>query len=248
MDIFWNRALPVSGRPIGFYFPDGDESRIAIIEQAILTSSIENNTVTVAFSDSWNSSGTTVITFEEDRIIYELKDVVSGSGAWGVSEGKYYFVRDDSAEEETGDFDDDFYEYEEVKASEILADMGITEDEFRESCTLMHWSSAEGIVGTDQLLEYPENYIGKRLVMGINNYIEKKYERGFIGLDHKRVSEDAVTYVTTYYEFTLVITDLRVDVYSPSITTNDSICPYMIFTGVDPDGSLCFDMISVDIS
>jgi len=49
------------------------------IELSILVSTIANNTATVAYKDSWNNSGTAVITFKDNSIVFETKNASGGA-------------------------------------------------------------------------------------------------------------------------------------------------------------------------
>lgn len=236
-----------------FSFPNESGTRVASIEQSILVSSIENNSVTVAFTDSWGSSGMSVLTFGEDSITYELKNVVYGGGLWSVSEGVYNFKRDDSPEEEWQPANP--YEstptYDMSKASGILASKGMTEEEFRASCQPLT-EYDHGCTWLGQLHDYPSQYIGQHYVICFQNSTTKMYDVTNRRVISKGVSNDGYT---TYKlnsvnnKMKIHIFDLRDDVYSPTISQDDFITPYMIFNGVQTINGIdyiCFSMISVD--
>lgn len=134
-------------------------------------------------------------------------------------------------------------------ASGILANLGMTEAEFRASCQplKMDLSSNTNIVTSD-LREYPNQYIGYhfKFVTTLNNVMS-------IDINRKGVSDDGYT---TYYRFPnqdwqgyLLFFDMRDNIYSPTISVGDDIIPYVIFNGVQTINGIdyiTFLLISVD--
>lgn len=72
----------------------------------------------------------------------------------------------------------------------------------------------------------------------------------YIDVDIKGETTDGyVYYENQFLGENLILYDLRDDVYSPTISEEDDIIPYMIFVGIQTANGtdyLCFDMISVD--
>ena len=142
MDITYNNNDIIN---LSFFLPNHDGSRIASIDLSVLIASIVNNSVTMAFEDSWGTSGTAILTFKKDNIIFEIKNITPSGDMWGVYEGVFEFSRDDSQNEE--EEYEEYYQpapvYDTSKASGILAQAGLTEQAFKEMCTPLYdgwWS------------------------------------------------------------------------------------------------------------
>ena len=154
------------------------------------------------------------------------------------------------------------------KASGILANMGLTEEEFRQRCIPLHFgqstygyveyggsTDAQRILGTRTLREYPKDYIGNIYYLAyykMENFAPQYYSEAE-AVSYKGMSTDGYpTYIITPRTSSqdyLLIFDYRDDVYNPTISIGSGIAPYMIFTGIQTlDGIdyLCFNMISVD--
>lgn len=138
-------------------------SRMAMMTIEVLKSEIVDNTFTVQFDDdSWGNSGTLVVDFEDSAIRCEIKDThyvgEEGEPMWGVPEGRFLLTRNDQAlealeytmeeyyelfpEDDPDNWDDEYQEdwtddtpvYDMTKASGILAQAGLTEQQFRDLC------------------------------------------------------------------------------------------------------------------
>ena len=148
------------------------DSTVAKLVKTVELSEFKDKTITIDYEDDgWGNSGTIEITFMQESILADFKNVVWGYGSWGFSEATYKLERNDNAYKLLKYDMEDYYEkypefdpsYEDVpsngdvytdvpmytfppqnttnsacdlsKASGILASMGMTEEEFKESCT-----------------------------------------------------------------------------------------------------------------
>ncbi|MBR5157295.1 MAG: hypothetical protein IKW59_05970 [Clostridia bacterium] len=238
MDITYNNNDIIN---LSFFLPNHDGSRIASINLSVLIASIVDNSVTMAFEDSWRTSGTVILTFKKDNIIFEIKNITPSGDMWGVYEGVFEFSRDDSQnsiEEEESYIPAPTYDMS--KASGILASLGMTEEEFRESCQKLGGGSTSqnpNPIHTRDLQDYPSKYVGQHF-----------YDSGF-EVTTKGVSNDGYT---TYknYQCEMLLFDMRDDIYSPTISQGDYLqTTYMIYTGVQTLNGIdfaCFRLIAID--
>lgn len=148
------------------------DSTVAKLVKTVELSEFKDKAITIDYEDDgWGNSGTIEITFMQESILADFKNVVWGYGSWGFSEATYKLERNDNAYKLLEYDMEDYYEkypefdpsYEDVpsngdvytdvpmytfppqnttnsaydlsKASGILASMGMTEEEFKESCT-----------------------------------------------------------------------------------------------------------------
>jgi hypothetical protein len=230
---------------------------------------IKDNAISVDFeNDGWGNGGTLGITFLDGEILCDVSNVYyvddDGYSVWEITTQSTALTEMENAHELMYYTMDDYYEMfpEEnpenqqdapntSTASGILAVLGVTEEEFRANCQPLEPSYAvkQNKLTLRQLREYPSDYIGQWFYTstGSDNYQPSK-----IGVSSKGTSSDGyVTYVSersSVGEYMLLY-DYRDDVYSPTISKNDSIYPYMIFTGVQTINGIdyiCFYLISVD--
>ena len=267
MDITLNNSEVLN---ISYYYPNHDGTRIASIDQSVLVSSIENNTTTLAFQDSWGTTGISVITFKEDTIQYEIKDSVRG-GDWAVEDGVYNFVRDETSEEDVIEetYIEETPQYDVSKASGILASLGMTEQEFRNSCMFLTQDIDEERkkeyphISLKELKAYPNNYIGQHFVTVpdiydlVDIYLGEEEIKALPVLE-KATTSDGLPYYKTTIDYSsgywglrtedkqLIVIDIRDDTLSPNISGGNYIVPYMIFMGIQNDMP-CFRMVSVDL-
>jgi len=99
-------------------------SRVASVTQTIQLSDIQNGFVSVPFdNDGWGHSGIMKLTFSEDTITCEVRDLLdlpeSQGAQWGFYEGTYLLIRNDHAHE-TMEYE--LSDYEEMFPDENIED------------------------------------------------------------------------------------------------------------------------------
>ena len=265
--------------------------RVAEAIQSFKLSYIENSVVETDYTDDgWGNSGTIKLTFKKDSIVCEIKDVSSETASlWGINEGKYTLVKKEKPATEEEDYDypeEEFWDDEDLesqatepsgeylatpepepvydlsKASGILASLGMTEQEFRDSCMPLNPSVYKNIfiltkttvpyVELEDLERNPGPYIGKHFVFSHNPYKDSSGQKNLdklvpyaIGARDRYMSsgQSIIPYDNC------LIYDMRDDIFSPNITKHARVVAYMIFTGLSPSGkAMEFQMISCDIS
>lgn len=198
---------------ISVYLPNDDGSRIAEFELSLLISNIENDSITTAFEDSWGVSGTAVITFKEDTIEIETKNTSPIEEMWGTYEGVFSFTRDDAdfSQEQEYDESEEFIEpeepyyeeeyvepesyYDTSKASGILAQAGLTEDQFRSQCTVLHFKTPY-----DYFVEMGKQYLQQHPEEDKTEEYRKVWQNGGPdGVDRTMIYGNEQGYVDSYY-------------------------------------------------
>lgn len=135
------------------YTQAAPDSRVASFSVSVALTEIKDNSLTVEFEDDgWGNAGTLVLEFGESEINCEIKDThYVGDEAfaiWGVTPGQYYLYRNDDAYEMLEYEIEEYYEwleeceqyleetttYDTSIASGILAEAGLTEQQFRDVC------------------------------------------------------------------------------------------------------------------
>lgn len=173
----------------------GPSSRIAEFEKTFKLSKIVNNTVKISYEeDGWGNSGVLELTFSKDYILAEFKEIVADEMAnWGFNENTYKLIKNEKAQETLSEGSNEYYEeqsdiiesstpsYDLSKASGILAQKGMTEEEFRDSCQALnhskyHYHLSEKttvpFVEIVDLQRNPNAYIGQHFVFSENPYRE----------------------------------------------------------------------------
>lgn len=247
------------------YTQSAPMSRIAEITIEDELSNIKDGILAAELvEDGWGNKTTVQINLlEPDMIQCHIVEVVPGETAlWGFYEGLYELYKNDTAHENMSYIMDEYYErypeettsaYDISKASGILKELGMSEQEFRLNCQPLKYGATEDrILGTRSLREYPVNYVGQLFYLAYFDIANRTCPNDEKVSD-KDTSLDGYTtyyiYPDTQWKDTIVIFDCRDDVYSPTISRGDYIEPYMIFTGVQTiNGTdyLCFNLISVD--
>lgn len=255
---------------------DAPSSKLAEVEEVFALSSIDNSKISANFeNDNWGNSGTMTLEFLDKKILCTLSNVTyTGEGdfaMWGLYDCEVELVRNNNAHDDLSYTMDDYYElypeekpteqpvYDTSKASGILASKGMTEQEFRNSCQPLSLSGSDNeILTMTNLREYPSSYTGQFFYISGDSYNNNNdssgtyYNPKSIEIDYKGTDSDVIYYMI-YPEYDwhedVIIYDLRDDVYSPTITPGDYICPYLIFGGVATSNGtdyVCFFLISVD--
>lgn len=253
-------------------FPNGDGADICLnlVEEAPFNSiaeawiDIENTNIingefSAEFEDSWGTTGTVHLCFTTESITCEITDISFPEDTWwGMCEGLYTLFLNNDAYESLNYTMEEFYEefpelipeettptYDTSKASGILAEMGMTEEEFRAACQpLALYGTNVGLTTLSDLIEYPGNYVGQLFYFSKDNYEGRQFQVADKGI----LNDGSTAYMCKSNEYFIVF-DCRDDVYSPTISKGDWICPYMIFEGiqtVDGIDFLCFGLVSVD--
>ena len=174
------------------YLQGAPSSRNAVASAEIPLSEITSNEVTFSFeNDGWGHSGKVQLIFSDDTISFTVIDVAytdpSCPEMWGFYDTNGTLVSNPTI------YDDLYYTEEEYnaifgepeqtpqepvydtsKASGILASLGMTEQEFKDSCIPLDTGSINSkttayYIDCDELLRYPNNYVGQHFVI-CNNY------------------------------------------------------------------------------
>ena len=140
------------------YYSPAPESYIASFSKTIPIVDIVDNRITISYEDDgWSHSGKVMIEFSEDAIkclFYGIDFEGADWGVWGFDSGEFVLNRNDQIYENmqytqedydslynSDDYDDSEPDlnpeptYDTSKASGILAQAGLTEQEFRNICT-----------------------------------------------------------------------------------------------------------------
>lgn len=260
------------------------DSRVAEIAMDIAADDIKENSVICEYADDgWGNSGKLKIQFNGDNVecsFLDIKESADEIPIWGFFEETYKLIKNDNAHDDLvytmADYyalypeenPDNWQEPQPSTASGILAQLNMTENEFRASCIFLTRDSEteNGYreqyphVSIEELIAYPNQYIGAHFVaisdfakhidniiagdMSISKFevVSKGTKDGYFSylapIDANGVWSDSDMYVGIY--------DFRDDPYSPNITEGDEITPYMIFIGLENDIP-AFQMISVDV-
>ncbi len=246
----------------------------AEIDVSIPISNIQGNSVEASFeNDGWDNTGTIHITFDDDQILCKISDVhyvgENWDALWGATETTSVLVRMDNAHDLIEYDLDDYYEMfpEEnpdnwndgsstaepthsgdlSKASGILASLGMTENEFKSSCTPLQKAVKAGgaliYLWDSELLNPIRDYPGQ--------YMGNFYNFSYFEVEEKGSTTDGyLYYLQSTGDGPIQIFDFRDDTYSPTISEGDIISAYVIFGGSQLNGLgqdvLCFNLISCD--
>lgn len=135
------------------YTQSAPSSRIAEIEFKTALSEIKNNVLVYAFEDDgWGNKGTVEFSFSQaDAIQCKLSGIIPNTSAmWGFYEDNFTLYRNSNAHSSMSYTMEDYYAihpeeqpsttptYDTSKASGILAQAGLTEQEFRNKCTYVN--------------------------------------------------------------------------------------------------------------
>ena len=190
--------ISIEGKEMSFNFScisSGPDSYTANLSENINLSNINNDIVTIAYEDDgWGNSGTVEITFSGNYILVDFKKVVWDSMAnWGFNETTYKLEKNDQAHALITQGSNDYYKdspitvtptYDTSKASGILASLGMTEQEFRDSCVALDPQISDKYIGNLHILEEttlnyvesrdllrnPNQYIGQHFILSENPY------------------------------------------------------------------------------
>lgn len=158
------------------YTQGAPASRIAEVKIAKPLSEIKNDILVGTFEDDgWGNKGTVEFKFiEADAIQCKLSGIVSGSAAmWGFYEDQFTLYRNSNAHSSMSYTMEDYYAihpeerpttaptYDTSKASGILAQAGLTEQDFRNICTYInskYYDNNEYVyaAGRQYYTEHPE--------------------------------------------------------------------------------------------
>lgn len=247
------------------YTQGAPTSRIAEITIEEKLSAIKDRVLVAELvEDGWGNKNTVQINFSKSDIIQcrIVKVVADESAMWGFYEDEFTLYRNSNAHSSMSYTMEDYYAihpeeqpstaptYDTSKASGILKDLGLTEAEFRQSCTRLFPSNFQigNPDGTElyysDLFEYPNKYINSWFV--IDNLAAEDFQ-----CTYKSTSTDGyICYMDTdYYDGDAILFDFRDDPYSPNIREGDVITPYVIFKGLSTTNAgevLVFLMISMD--
>lgn len=173
------------------YLQGAPSSRNAVASAEIPLSEITSNEVTFSFeNDGWGHSGNITLVFEDDAILFAVSDVAytdpSCPEMWGfydvsgrlVSNPTIYNDLYYTEEEYNALFGEQEQTpqkpaYDTSKASGILASLGMTEQDFKDSCIPLDMGGIDSkttayYIEYKELLRYPNNYIGTHFYIGTN--------------------------------------------------------------------------------
>ena len=247
----------------------GPDSQVAEFSKSVELSKIKNNSVEISYDeDGWGNSGVLELTFNDEYILADFKNVVMDEMAnWGFYERTYKLVKNDKAQEIITQGSNDYYEnnpieitptYDTSKASGILAQMGVTEQEFKNNCYMIQYAengisthSVEyndqryGIINNDEyvyaMCEYPNDYLGQSYKI-------------IVKVGSKQFDDEVGKYYYTGIldDFNIRIYDFRDDVFSPNILSGNVICAYCIYSDLilyeSGNQGFVFKMISAEKS
>lgn len=228
-------------------------SREAEIDVSVPLSDIQDDRLETDFeNDGWGNAGTIRITFADDEILCKISDVhyvgEDGAATWGVTETTSVLVRMDNAHE-LMEYDlEEYYEmfpeenpdnwaedapaavqpsYDTSKASGILANFGLTEEEFRAACVPLQY------VGMT-FQDIPIYSYESEQLAAMKNY-PGQYANGGYRFPHFEVESKNITsdgYPFYYNDSGIYLYDFRDDIYSPTISPGNTIDAYTLFYGV----------------
>lgn len=232
------------------YYQNAGDYNVAEVFSTFDSAEFTSNAFTFDFfDDGWGHSGKITLTFNKDSIDVSISNLQGGfGGKWGLAEDRVTLYKNpDVTNDPISGGSEEFYDTS--KASGILASIGMTEQEFKDSCQRLFSESVQigSPDGTElyyvDLVEYPNTYIGQHFV--IDNLAG--YDFSCV---YKGISDDGYPYYEdTTTSVNAVIYDFRDDVYSPNITKGNKITPYVTFQGVrtiNGNEWLVFWMISCD--
>ncbi len=168
-------------------------SYVAELNENINLSNIEDNVLIIAYDeDGWGNSGAVEVVFGDSYIMLDFKNIVYNDMAnWGFNEGTYKLIKNDQAHAIIAQGEKEYYEnstpvetpptYDMTKASGILASLGMTEQEFRNSCQALNHSKYHYHLDEKTTVPYveivdlqrnPNAYIGQHFVFAKNPFEE----------------------------------------------------------------------------
>lgn len=171
----------------------GPDSYTAEMTKNIVISDIKDNVATINYKDDgWGNSGTVEVVFSENYILLDFKNIIYDDMAnWGFDENTYKLEKNEQAHSIITQGSNDYYEnntsvettptYDMSKASGILASLGMTEQEFRNSCQALNHSKYNYHLSEKTTVPYveiidlqrnPNAYIGQHFVFAQNPYEE----------------------------------------------------------------------------
>lgn len=239
-------------------------------------SDLVDDFVSVDFTgeDHGGYTGTLELQFMGERLYCEIKDLSYMDEDLATMtcfySGTFTMVRMDDAHERMEctdeeyeawyretypEFFDDEYDsgYEEAvpsndqtKASGILAEMGMTEEEFKEACQPLCCTGSSQYFNVEELRRYPSDYVGGMYYFTFNNAIASSYgPPNAVEVKEKGMSTDG--YTTYILGTNCLVFDLRDDIYYPTISVGNKVICYVIFTGVQTCNGIdfaCFNLIA----
>lgn len=238
------------------YFEHGDLGHIADILESVEHEDINGNKLSFNFdSDGYSHSGTVNMTFNSDNISVKIGNVKgSANSEWGFVEDSFTLEENPLAYEGLPSEFESTQESNLSKASEILKKMGLSVDEFKQSCHYISNNESNYVYDSNtatvhierpdytykQLRQYPADY-ANLCCFDDNLYVCSK-DKSSDGYTVYKVKDKSS------YEGDIILFDKRDDIYSPTISIDDAIVPYMMFKGVQTLGGIdyvCFDLIAI---
>lgn len=205
-------------------------------------------------------------TLDDEALEEMLDEVITLQLSETAEMNSDYYEEESSQEEYDPTYDNESYNQEYLyqepvsntyTASTILANLGMTEQEFRDSCQPLALSGVyKEMLTATALKEYPSMYVGQHFFFSTDWHdsdIPGYHTPASMVVDWKSMSNDGYT---TYHNFPtnhsfeyILLFDCRDDIYSPTISEGEGIYAYMIFLGVQTiNGTdhVCFQLISAD--
>lgn len=142
------------------------QSRMAEIYDAVNLTDTQENPVTLSFEDDgWGNAGTLILDFNKNEITCKIQDLhytgTDGGADWGFANGSYTLQKNNDAFNLLAYTMDDYYEvfpeeksadedpgqpYDTSKASGILASLGMSEQQFKDSCAFIYGLPTQDLV------------------------------------------------------------------------------------------------------
>lgn len=239
-------------------------SRVAVAYAEVPLSEITGNEITFVFeNDGWGHSGNVKLVFLENSVEFAVSNVAytdpSCPEMWGFCDvtgcliNNPYVYDDLTYTQEEYDmlFGDDTTSeptYDTSKASGILASLGMTEQEFKDSCIPLIDTDSytnRGVTATnyaaiDDLMHYPTNYTGQSFVLsdvlwakGICPYCNGSGDCQFTGSSYTTYVFENGQHMAWQY-FNDILTPIMYR-YSNRYTTDDGYQAYTVKVSEYPE-------------
>lgn len=233
------------------YYQNAGNYSVAEVFSTFDVVDFTSNVFSFSFADDgWGNSGDITLTFNKDSIDVSVSNLQwSSTGEWGFSEDSFTLYKSSDVSDGQSSPSDGEQVYDTSTASGILASMGMTEQEFRDSCLSLeqvHTTTFENqtAILAGDILNNPSQYYG----LAFKPY--SHYGPDCCKIDAKGMSDDGYIFYEDSSGPNYLIFDFRDDPYVPTLSEGELFVPYMIFTDFRTDSWgddwLVFWMLSMD--